>query len=114
MKHSIATPLLTSGEITLQPYAQEHDRQTVSWLTDQEIRQSFGITTLIDIHSHRKWIEAQENLLIWAITIPSNKHIGNATLRVNMEPSVRLFRDVSWSQLLPWQRVWLEIPIGNS
>ncbi len=83
MKHPMETPQLTSGEIILQPYGQEHDRQTVTWLTDREIMQTFGITTALDIHSHRQWIEAQENLFIWAIIIPANKHIGNATLRIN-------------------------------
>lgn len=62
------------------PYGPEHDRQTVQWLNDPEMRATFGLSRTITIESHRLWLDNSRNVIIWAIVDEHLLHVGNVLL----------------------------------
>ncbi len=75
-------PNLLDKNCSLIPYSSDHDKQTVDWLNDPHIKDTFGLTYNVDIKSHRQWVDSQDNLMIWAINW-SKVHVGNVSLRIN-------------------------------
>lgn len=73
--------LMLNSEICLREYLIEDDAKTVAWLNDPKIKQTFGLTYVVNEASHRKWLSAQHDMVIRAIEI-DGQHIGNATLRL--------------------------------
>lgn len=66
--------------ISFQPYAEHHDEKTVRWLNDPQIKESFGLTDMLTVESHRKWIESQRHYYLWAIYDEEGVHRGNVGL----------------------------------
>jgi len=74
------TPLLQTAETQLVPYAAEHDAQTIAWLNDTQMQRDFGLSRPITLESHRIWLAANSDTLIWAIT-GADEHLGNLLLQ---------------------------------
>ena len=66
--------------LRLVPYASEHDIQTVLWLNDPVLQRGFGLAREITLESHRAWLAANEDILVWAITDEEGEHCGNVLL----------------------------------
>jgi RimJ/RimL family protein N-acetyltransferase len=66
------------------PYGREHDTQTVEWLNTPELRNSFGFSGHMTLDSHRRWVKAARNVLIWAILDERSVHCGNALLHSDL------------------------------
>ena len=75
---------LNAESVVLSPYAPQHDRQTVTWLSTEELRNTFGITRVVTLESHRRWVEAAKDTLAWAIVVPEGRHCGNVLLHCNL------------------------------
>ena len=71
------TPALETSGLRLLAYGPEHDAQTVAWLNDPEIQRSFGLARRLTNESHRAWVEANGDYLIWAIAGEKDEHFGN-------------------------------------
>lgn len=78
----IEAPNLASGDVSLLPYDQSHVADTVRWLTQQDIKNTFGITRDITVEGHVSWLASQEDYYIWAISHDS-EYVGNTSLRIN-------------------------------
>jgi len=74
---------LSYGNVKLVLYEEEHDAQTVLWLNEKEVRQSFGLTRNVTLASHRGWLSSQKNFLIWAILDDKGQHQGNISLQLS-------------------------------
>lgn len=72
---------LTHKTTTLIPYTSEHDEKTVLWLNNPDVYLHFGLTKRIELESHRKWIESQQNFYLWAIYEDKSVHRGNVSLQ---------------------------------
>jgi RimJ/RimL family protein N-acetyltransferase len=68
--------------VKLIPYAKEHDRNTLRWLNDPELKEHFGLTKTVTAASHREWFSSQKNFLIWAILDSDERHQGNISLHL--------------------------------
>lgn len=66
--------------LRLVPYADEHDIQTVRWLNDPVLQRGFGLARQITLESHRDWLAANRDILVWAITDEGGEHCGNVLL----------------------------------
>ncbi len=75
------TPVLEATAVRLLPYGPEHDAQTVAWLNDERMQRSFGLSRTITLASHRAWIVANKDVLIWAISGEADEHFGNILLQ---------------------------------
>jgi RimJ/RimL family protein N-acetyltransferase len=69
-------------DITLEPWTEAHDAQTVAWLNDPHIRATFGITSQPTLDGHRRWKVGQAALSAFAI-LRAGHHVGNALLTRN-------------------------------
>jgi len=67
-------PLLT-------PYTEEHDTQTVEWLNNPALRETFGLTYSLTLEGHRQWVAKQDGLVLRAIEY-EGEHIGNILLKL--------------------------------
>src|SRR5690242_528727 len=74
---------LRADGVLLAPYEAKHDQRTVEWLNTPELRDTFGITSEITLASHRRWVEAASDAVIWAILVPQGEHCGNVLLHCN-------------------------------
>lgn len=74
---SAALPAMSAAGVILVPYGTEHDKKTVTWLNDPELRRSFGITSPVTEASHRAWIEKNPQIWIWAIFDQDQNYCGN-------------------------------------
>jgi RimJ/RimL family protein N-acetyltransferase len=74
-------PALQTSELRLIPYAAEHDTQTIAWLNNPELQGTFGLSRRITRKSHRAWLAANPDILIWAITGKPGGHFGNVLLQ---------------------------------
>jgi RimJ/RimL family protein N-acetyltransferase len=74
---------LMAGPAVITPYTAEHDVQTVTWLNTDELRDAFGITQQVTLSSHRSWLQAATNVVMWAIITPAHGHCGNTLLHCN-------------------------------
>lgn len=72
---------LQTGGLQLLPYSPEHDEKTVEWLNNAELRRDFGLSRHVTRESHREWLVANPDALIWAIT-EDRMHLGNVLLQV--------------------------------
>lgn len=79
-----SVPVLEKNHIRLIPYGQEHYRQTVEWLNSNELRETFGLTRLITLESHRQWIESSRDVLKWAIYDERHVYCGNVLLHCRL------------------------------
>jgi len=83
MKMQSAPPISRAPGIQLVPYRSEHDARTVQWLNDPKLQKDFGLSRSVSKESHRTWVEANPETVIWAIT-ESGVHLGNVLLKVNL------------------------------
>lgn len=83
---------LTYRSVCLRPYEEEHIRQTVKWLNDPYLKQSFGLTRVITEEEHKTWLKGQANLLLWAIYYQDKKYCGNVSLQVNLRHQSAYFQ----------------------
>ena len=67
----------------LVPYAVEHDKKTVAWLSSKDMQKTFGVRQAISLESHRRWVDAAHDTKIWAIVDKSKNHVGNVLLKIN-------------------------------
>ena len=74
------TPALQTSGLHLVPYAAGHDAQTISWLNNPQMQRDFGLSRHITQKSHRAWLAANPDTLIWAIT-GAGEHFGNVLLQ---------------------------------
>jgi len=74
---------LHAGHVLLSPYTEDHDAQTVEWLNSPELQQTFGISRVVSRETHRRWMEAAKNTIVWAILIDNVGHCGNVLLHCN-------------------------------
>lgn len=66
--------------LRLDPYAIKHDIQTVLWLNDPVLQRGFGLAREVTLESHRAWLAANRDILIWAIIDKEGEHCGNVLL----------------------------------
>jgi len=64
------------------PYGPAHDHQTVAWLNSPDLQATFGLRRAVTVASHRAWIEANPDTLVWAIIDHSQRHVGNVLLKI--------------------------------
>jgi RimJ/RimL family protein N-acetyltransferase len=89
----IQSKVLQGSSINLVPYNESHDRQTVDWLGDDEVRNGFGFTGDITLDDHRTWIDQSPHVMIWAITtITESEHIGNILLHLDQKEKTAYFQ----------------------
>lgn len=75
---------LSNDNVELIPYNKKHNKKTVKWLNDSETKHDFGLTKNITLKEHRKWLQDQNNVCLWAIyEKESNEHCGNLILFKN-------------------------------
>lgn len=74
---------LEKGDVVLIPYSERHDAKTVEWLNSVELRKTFGMTQTVSLETHRAWIAAAGNVIIWAISAGAAGHCGNVLLHCN-------------------------------
>ena len=74
-------PALECTAVSLRPYALEHVEDTVAWLGQARIRETFGISHTITRQGHLDWLAAQHNLYLWAICTADAGYVGNVSLR---------------------------------
>lgn len=79
----MSTRTLQAAGVSLLPYAPRHDAKTVEWLNAPDIRRTFGISHAVTPASHRAWIDAARDTLVWAITDAGGAHCGNVLLHRN-------------------------------
>jgi len=79
----MSTSTLQAAGVKLVPYAPRHDAKTVEWLNASDIRRTFGISHSVTPASHRAWIDAAHDTLVWAITDAGGIHCGNVLLHCN-------------------------------
>lgn len=74
-------PLLSNETVELRSYSVEHIEQTIMWLRQPFIRQTFGLTEEVTAEKHRAWLEKNKEVYKWAIY--SKAYVGNVLLFVN-------------------------------
>lgn len=70
------------NEEVLITYETKHDKRTVNWLNSPDLRSTFGLKSTITEASHRSWVDANRDTLIWAIVDSTGQHVGNVLLKV--------------------------------
>lgn len=73
---------MTSEAPVLIAYEARHDRKTVDWLNSADLQSTFGLLRTVTEATHRSWIEANRDTLIWAIVDSASCHVGNVLLKV--------------------------------
>lgn len=64
------------------PYEARHDKKTVEWLNSADLQSTFGLRRTVSEASHRVWVDANSDTLIWAIVDPAGQHVGNVLLKI--------------------------------
>lgn len=77
---------------TIIPYTAEHDKNTVTWLNSNDLKNTFGLQQIISLESHRHWINTNTDVLSWAIVDPCQNHIGNTLLKINFRHQYGYFQ----------------------
>lgn len=77
--------VLKSGPVRLKAYLPAHDASTVEWLNDPSVREGFGYTGTTTIETHRAWVEANPQVVIFAIIGPDERHSGNVLLHLDTD-----------------------------
>lgn len=74
---------LPAASDVLRPYTSDHDGKTVCWLKSTDLQATFGLRQIVSLESHRNWVDAAKDTMIWAIYDQSSSHVGNVLLKIN-------------------------------